>query len=66
MYIAHYAHSPEDTAVGFGLTASDAAEALVANYPPARGKAVSVAQIIPGQGARSLYDLPELDDIVIT
>jgi hypothetical protein len=64
MYIAHYPHNPEDTAVGFGATVVEAANALVLAYPPAKGKELTVSRIILRQGAGSLEDLPERQLII--
>jgi uncharacterized iron-regulated protein len=57
MFIAHYQHSPEDVAVGFGNTAVEAAEALVNSSPFLAGKEIDVAEVAPGLAARSLADL---------
>lgn len=57
MFIAHYQHSPEDVAVGFGNTALEAAEALVNSSPFLAGKEIDVAEIAPGVAARSMEDL---------
>lgn len=57
MFIAHYQHSPEDVAVGFGNTALEAAEALVNSSPFLAGKEIDVAEVTPGVAAMSLQDL---------
>lgn len=57
MFIAHYQHSPEDVAVGFGTTAMEAAEALVKEAPWLAGLEIDVAEVEPGTAAFSLYRL---------
>lgn len=57
MFIAHYQHSPEDVAVGFGLTALEAAQALVGASPFLAGREILVAEVAPGRAVRSLEDL---------
>lgn len=54
MFIAHYQHSPEDVAVGFGATAMEAADALVKEAPWLAGKEIDVAEVEPGTAAISL------------
>ena len=57
MFIAHFQHSPEDVAVGFGTTAMEAAEALVKEAPWLAGKEIDVAEVEPGTAAISLERL---------
>jgi hypothetical protein len=55
-WIAHYTHSPEDTAIGLGDTAEQAQAALLVAYPPAKGKLVGVVECAIGKGLPSLQD----------
>jgi hypothetical protein len=58
MFLAHYQHSPEDIAVGFGDTPEQAAAALVAAAPWLAGEKIDVVPIVPGTGAASLIEMP--------
>ena len=53
-WIAHHTHAPDDTAIGLGDTAEAALAALVAAYPPAKGKLIEMAECAVGEGLPSL------------
>ena len=63
IFIAHYRHGPEDTAIGLGDSEDAALAALKAAYPPVVGKPVEVVCCLPNTGMASLEDAPAVSRI---
>ena len=54
MWIAFLQHSPEDAAIGLGLTKQTAALALIQSYPNGLDCELDLVEIRAGQGFRSI------------
>lgn len=58
VFIAHREISPEDVAIGLGISEETAIDGLLAAYPAARGKTMDVTACALGAGVASLTEAP--------
>jgi hypothetical protein len=58
MFLAFNRHSPDDTAIGLGDTAREAAQALIDAAPFCQGRELSVVNFNLQKGADSLEEMP--------
>lgn len=63
IFIAHYRHGPEETAMGLGETEGAALAALKSAYPAVEGKTVDVACCSLNEGFSSLEDAPAVSRV---